>query len=98
MQNIPKGIHAFCHQHHGDNVKPKPLSTEDIKLLDTVSNEMRTQDTVGNRSPRYWAIMDMERIYGVEDGYRDGCDYVDEDGDSVCVIPENLRVPSGAVL
>lgn len=83
MQQIPKDIHAFCHRHRGDNVTPKPLNADDIKLLDTISKEMRTQDTVGNRRPRYWAIMDMERIYGVEDGYRDGCEYLDKDSEVI---------------
>jgi len=90
MQNIPKDIHAFCHRHHGDNVTPKSLNTDDIGLLDTVSTEMRTQDTVGNRSPRYWVIMDMEHIYGVEDGYRDGCDYLDENNEKIATTSAEL--------
>lgn len=51
---------------------------------------MRTQDTVGNRSPRYWAIIDMERIYGVENGYRDGCDYFDKNNKKIATTPAEL--------
>lgn len=92
MQRIPNDIHAFCHRHGHDDVTPRSITDSDISLLSRLAEEMRTQDTVGNRSPRYWGIMDIKRVYGVMDGYADGYVYVDEsDGETLAEDKAGLK-------
>lgn len=45
------------------------MRKEDIEFLKSLQDEMLTQDTVGQASPRFWVVMQTERMYGVEDGY-----------------------------
>lgn len=52
------------------------MNKEDRNFLKELQHEMLTQDTVGQADPRFWVIMQKERIYGIEDGY----------GDSGCVV------------
>ena len=45
------------------------MKKEDIKFLKSLQHEMLTQDNVGQASPRFWVVMQTERMYGIEDGY-----------------------------
>ncbi len=43
----------------------RDLTANDIVFLNELQNEMNTQDTVGQASPRYWAVRDIERVYDI---------------------------------
>lgn len=39
-----------------DTKKKRPLAPEDIAFLNGLQHELNTQDTMGNRDPRFWVI------------------------------------------
>lgn len=47
----------------------REINKQDIEFLKSLQHEMLTQDNVGQASPRFWVIMQTERVYGIEDGY-----------------------------
>ena len=51
-----------------DTVKKRMLTRDDIEFLKDLQHEMNTQDTVGQRDPRYWGILETERVFNLEDG------------------------------
>lgn len=53
---------------HEDTVKKRMLTADDISFLKDLQHEMNTQDTVGQRDPRYWVIMETKRVVNLEDG------------------------------
>ena len=53
---------------HEDTVKKRMLTKEDIEFLKDLQHEMNTQDTVCQADPRYWGIMETERVFNLEDG------------------------------
>ena len=53
---------------HEDTVKKRMLTADDISFLQDLQHEMNTQDTVGQRDPRYWVILETRRVTGLEDG------------------------------
>lgn len=74
---------ARYHKHlryHEDTTEKHPLTVEEILFLMELQKEMNTQDQVGQADPRFWAIKGTEKEYGIETGYEDGADLVDEDG------------------
>ena len=50
------------------------LTTEDIRFLKALRQEMLTQDKCSQAAPRYWGIIEETREYGIEDGYEDDCE------------------------
>lgn len=53
---------------HEDTVVKRPLTQGDIDFLKDLQHEMNTQDTVGQRDPRYWVILETKRVMNLEDG------------------------------
>ena len=51
-----------------DTVKKRMLTRDDIEFLKDLQHEMNTQDTLGQRDPRYWGIIETERVFNLEDG------------------------------
>ena len=51
-----------------DTVKKRMLTKEDIEFLKDLQHEMNTQDTLGQAEPRYWGIIETERVFNLEDG------------------------------
>nr|DAX85791.1 MAG TPA: hypothetical protein [Caudoviricetes sp.] len=50
------------------------MNREDRDFLKELQHEMLTQDPVCQANPRFWAVMQKERVYGIEEGYGDsGC-------------------------
>ncbi len=45
------------------------MSGKDKEFLKNLQYEMLTQDTVCQADPRFWVVMQTERVYGIEDGY-----------------------------
>jgi hypothetical protein len=58
--------------YHEDSVPKRKISDEEIKFLRELQKEMNTQDTLGQRDPRYWVIRGTERIYHIEPDGADG--------------------------
>lgn len=50
--------------------------------LNAIGHEIRTQDNRATQDPLF-CVFEIERIYGVEDGYTDKFEWVDDDGDPV---------------
>lgn len=73
---------AFYHQglkYHEDTTQKHQITQEEIKFLKELQKEMNTQDHLSQADPRFWVIKGTEKEYGVETGYEDGADLVDED-------------------
>lgn len=64
------------------------LNKEDIEFLKNLQQKMLTQDTCGQSNPRYWAVGNKTRIYGIDKDF-------DFDGTEVIynceLIAENLK-------
>ncbi len=74
---------AKYHKHlhyHEDTTKKHILTEEETQFLLELQKEMNIQDTVGNADPRFWVIKGTEKEYGIETGYEDGADLVDDGG------------------
>ena len=74
---------ARYHKHlryHEDTTEKHPLTVEEILFLMELQKEMNTQDQVGQADPRFWVIKGTEREYGIETGYEDGANLVDDNG------------------
>ena len=54
--------------YHKDEIPKHPLTDQEINFLANLQNEMNTQDTVGQRDPRFWVIRGTETVYGMMDG------------------------------
>lgn len=54
--------------YHKDEIQKHPLTDQEINFLTSLQNEMNTQDTVGQRDPRFWVIRGTETVYGMMDG------------------------------
>lgn len=67
-------------QYHEDTTEKHVLTEKEIQFLLELQKEMNTQDTAGNADPRFWVIKGTEKEYGIETGYEDGADLVDDDG------------------
>lgn len=66
----------------GETHSPRGLTVADLDFLAGLQREMNTQDTLGQRDPRFWVIMDYDYRAAAPDeepGYvlevTDGCDY-----------------------
>jgi hypothetical protein len=57
------------------------MKHEDIEFLKRLQREIQMQPTCSTREPRYWGIVDKERIYGMDKEYADGWEVVDEEYD-----------------
>lgn len=70
------------------------IKKEDLEFLKELQNEMLTQDTVGQASPRFWVVMQEEKEYWVEDSV-DGIFVVSNDGldfeGDICKIGDWLK-------
>ena len=51
------------------------MKKEDIEFLKALQNEMLTQNTVGQASPRFWVVMQTVRDYWVDDDIEGICIY-----------------------
>ena len=54
--------------------KFRNITKEDIYFLKELQDEINTQDTICQRDPRFWVVMQTVRTYGFSDEYSD--DYV----------------------
>lgn len=57
------------------------------EFLINLQKELKEQETDGQASPRFWAVRERVKIYGMESGYEDGCEVCDPDGAEI--IAEN---------
>lgn len=56
-----------------DPIAKRPLTLNDIEFLKKLQYELNTQDSMGNRNPRFWVIKESQKTYV----NRDNCyDYV----------------------
>ena len=56
-----------------DPIAKRPLTLNDIEFLKKLQYEHNTQDSMGNRNPRFWVIKESQKTYV----NRDNCyDYV----------------------
>lgn len=58
----------------------REINKEDIEFLRNLQHEMNTQDTVGQRDPRFWVVMETIRKWGYDSDYVDDCCIVDNEG------------------
>lgn len=63
--------------YHPDTLEKHRITKEEIDFLKELQKEMNTQDTVGQAAPRFWVIQGTEREYGIDKGYEDGTELVD---------------------
>lgn len=72
-----------------DEVPRRPLTAEDLAFLAELQSELNTQDTMGNRDPRFWVIKQTEtKACGPDDA--DGPVFLDEGGARVAHGMEGL--------
>lgn len=64
-------------KYHSDTLEKHKITKEEIDFLKELQKEMNTQDDVGQAEPRFWVIQGTEREYGIDDGYEDGIELVD---------------------
>jgi len=76
-------------KYHEDTTKKHDITREEIQFLIELQKEMNTQDDVSQADPRYWVIKGTEKEYGIEDGFEDGSDLVDDDGCSTVATDMN---------
>lgn len=69
--------------YHEDITLKHDITEEEIEFLINLQKEMNTQDTVGQAEPRFWVIRGTVKEYGIEDGYGDGADLVDDSSGDV---------------
>ena len=55
-------------EHHEDKVPKHSFTKDDIAFLIDLQKEMCTQDSCGNRDPRYFVIKGSEQVYGSLNG------------------------------
>ncbi len=55
-------------RYHEDTTPKHPLTEQRIQFLSELQKEMNTQDTVGQRNPRFWVIKGTETVYGSVNG------------------------------
>lgn len=65
-------------------MKTIQISDGTYAFLKNLAEKLNTQDNRMTANPRYYAIREKDRIYGVEDGYADEFVYVDRDGEVEC--------------
>lgn len=63
---------------HEDNVEKHKITDEEIEFLLELQKEMNTQDHVSQADPRFWVIQGSEKEYGIETGFEDGADLVED--------------------
>ncbi len=83
---------AKYHKHmeyHEDAVEKHALTAGEAEYLSALQKEMNTQDDLCQADPRFWVIVGTEKTYGYEDGYADGAELVDVDGDTVATDMES---------
>lgn len=61
----------------------REINKQDIDFLKDLQHEMLTQDNVGQASPRFWAIRELKRSYGIESGYNISGTLVLKDGEEI---------------
>lgn len=66
--------------YHEDNEPKHEITGEEIEFLMKIQKEMNTQNTVCQADPRFWIICGSEKEYGIETGYEDGSELIDENG------------------
>ena len=66
----------------------RSITEEDVKFLQSLQNEMLTQDTVGQADPRFWVVRGTVREYNIEEGFEDGEELVNVDGE---ILAENMK-------
>lgn len=65
-----------------DTTPRRPITRDDITFLTELQTELNTQDTMGNRDPRYWVIRQKDEAPAPDDA----CDRViavDTDGNTI---------------
>jgi hypothetical protein len=70
-------------KYHEDEVIKRDLTKEEIDFLLELQQEMNMQDHVSQADPRFWVIKGTEKEYGIENGYEDGSELINGDGDTV---------------
>ena len=65
-------------KYHEDKIEKHNITRNEIEFLMKLQKEMNTQDTVSQADPRFWVIKGSVKEYGIEDGYEDGTDIIDE--------------------
>ena len=66
----------------------RSITEKDVKFLQSLQNEMLTQDTVCQADPRFWVVRGTVREYNIEEGFEDGEELVNVDGE---MIAENMK-------
>lgn len=65
-------------KYHEDTVKKHGIQKDEIEFLLELQREMNTQDHVSQADPRFWVIRGSEKVYGIETGFEDGADLVED--------------------
>lgn len=55
------------------------LSNSDLEFLINLQNQLKTQNTDCQASPRFWVVGEEKKEFGIEDGYEDGTVLIDTD-------------------
>lgn len=75
-------------KYHKDPFQRKLMTKEEIDFLLRLQKEMNTQDSLGNRDPRYWVIRNWDKAYGKNLNNSDGILVFDNtSGETICDIP-----------
>lgn len=61
-----------------DPITKRPLTGNDIEFLKKLQYELNTQDSMGNRSPRFWVIKESQKTYVSRDNCYDYVTITDE--------------------
>ena len=69
--------------------KFRNITKEDIYFLKELQNEINTQDTICQRDPRFWVVMQTVRTYGFSDEYSD--DYILVNSDDYEYAYDNIK-------
>jgi hypothetical protein len=67
------------------------MKSEDIKFLKELQQELKTQETDYQASPRFWVVRQEVREYGLEDGYTDGFEIYNSDDCEVVLDPGDIE-------
>jgi hypothetical protein len=65
-------------------MKTIQISDETYEFLKELAEKLKTQDNRCTANPRYYAIREKDKIYGMEDGYTDDYVYVKDDSEWEC--------------
>jgi hypothetical protein len=65
-------------------MKTIQITDETYEFLKDLAGKLKTQDNRATANPRYYAIREKEKIYGMEDGYDDDYVYVRDDNEWEC--------------